>query len=156
MLNHSVQFISFAQSCPSLFETMDCSMSGPPCPWPTPGVYSNSCTLSQWCHPTTSASVIPFSFHLQSFQASGSLQMSHFFASGGHGIGVSASTSVLTMNIQDWFPLGSTGWTSLLSKGTLKSLLQYHSSKASIFWLSALYRPTLTSIHDYWKNHSLD
>ena len=85
----------------------------PPCPSPTPGVYSNSCTLSRWCHPTSSSSVIPFSSHLQSFPASGSFQMSHFFTSGGQSIGVSASTSVLPMNTQDWSPLGWTGWISL-------------------------------------------
>ena len=78
----------------------------PPCPSPTPRVYSNSCPLSRWCHPTVSSSVVPFSFCLQSFPASGSFQMSQFFASGGQSIGVSASASVLPMNIQDWFPLG--------------------------------------------------
>ena len=85
----------------------------PPCLSPTPGVYSNSCPLSWWCHPTISSSVIPFSSHFQSFPASGSFQMSQLFASGGQSIGVSASTSVLPMNIQDWFPLGWTGWISL-------------------------------------------
>ena len=89
----------------------------PPCPSPTLGVYSKSCPLSQWCHPTISSSVVPFSSHLQSFPSSGSFQMSQFSASGGQSIGVSASTSVLPMNIQDWFPLGWTGWISLLSKG---------------------------------------
>ena len=89
----------------------------PPCPSPTPGVYSNSRPLSQWCHPTISSSVIPFSSHLQSFPASGSFLMSQFFASGGQSIGVSASASVLPMNIQEWFPLGWTGWISLQSKG---------------------------------------
>ena len=89
----------------------------PPCPSPTPRVHSNSCPLSRWCQPTISASVIPFSFHLQSFPASGSLQMSQFFTSGGQSIGVSASASVLPMNIQDQFPLGWTGWISLQSKG---------------------------------------
>ena len=73
------------------------------------GVYSNSCPLSQWCLPAISSSVIPFSFHLQSFPASGSFQMSQFFALGGQSTGVSASTSVLPINIQDWFPLGWTG-----------------------------------------------
>ena len=87
----------------------------PPCSSLTPGVYSNSCPLSWWCHPTISSSVIPFSSHLQSFPASGSLQMSQFFASGGQSIRVSASASVLPMNIQDWFPLGWTGWISLQS-----------------------------------------
>ena len=89
----------------------------PPCPTPTPGVYSNSCPLTQWYHPTISSSLIPFSSHLQSFPVSGSFQMSQFFSSGGQNIGVSASTSVLPMNIQDWFPLGWTGWISLYSKG---------------------------------------
>ena len=88
-----------------------------PCPSPTPRAYSNSCPLSWWCHPTISSSVISFSSCLQSFPASGSLQMSQFFASGGQSIGVSASASVLPINIQDWFPLGWTGWISLLSKG---------------------------------------
>ena len=87
-----------------------------PCPSPTPRVYSNSCPLSWWCHPTISSSVVPFSC-LQSFPASGSYQMSQLFASGGQNIGLSASTSVLPMNIQDWFPFGWTGWISLQSKG---------------------------------------
>ena len=86
----------------------------PPCPSPTPGVCSNSSPSSWWSHPTISSSVIPFS-HLQSFSASGSFPMSQFFASGGQSIG--ASASVLPMNIQDWFPLGWTGWISLQSKG---------------------------------------
>ena len=88
-----------------------------PCPSPTPGVYSNACPLSWWCHPTISSSVVPFSSRLQSFPTSGSFPMSQLFVSGGQIIGVSASTSVLPMNIQDWFPLGWTGWISLQSKG---------------------------------------
>ena len=94
----------------------------PPCLSPTPGVYSNSLPLSRWCHPTISSSVIPFSSCLQSFPASGSFQMSQFFTSGGQSTGVSASVSVLPMNIQDWFPLGWTSWISLLSKGLSRSL----------------------------------
>ena len=89
----------------------------PPCPSPTPAVYSNSCTLSWWCHPTISSSVVPFSSRLQSFPASGSFQMSQLFTSGGQSIGVSPLTSVLPVNTQDWFPLGWTGWISLQSKG---------------------------------------
>ena len=89
----------------------------PPCPSPTPGVYPNSCPLSRWCHPTISSSIIPFSSCLQFFPASGSFQMNHLFASGGQNIGVSASTSVLPMNTQDWSPLGWTSWISLQSKG---------------------------------------
>ena len=87
-----------------------------PCPSPTPGAYSNSCPLSWWCHPTISSSVIPFSSCLQSFPASGSFLMNQLFASDGQSIGVSASASALPMTIQDWFPLGWTGWFSLQSK----------------------------------------
>ena len=87
-----------------------------PCPSPTPRASSDSCLSNQWCHPTISSSVIPFSSHLQSLQASGSFQMSQFFTTGGQSIGVSASASVLPMNIQDQFPLGWTGWISLQSK----------------------------------------
>ena len=89
----------------------------PPCLSPAPGVYSNSCPRSLWCHPTISSSVVHFSSRLQSFPASRSFQMSQLFASGGQSIGVSASASVLAMDIQDWFPLGWTGWISLQSKG---------------------------------------
>ena len=89
----------------------------PPCKLLTPGIYPNSCPLSQWCYPTISSSVIPFSSCLQSFPSSGSFQMSKLFASGGQSIGVSVSTSVLPMNTQDWSPLGWTGWTSLQSEG---------------------------------------
>ena len=94
----------------------------PPCPSPTPGVYSNSCPSSQWCHPAISASVIPFSSCPQSLPASGSFPMRSFllFAWGGQSIGVSASASVLPMNTQDWSPLGWTGWISLQSKGLLR------------------------------------
>ena len=88
-----------------------------PCPSPTPRVYLNSCPLSQWCYPTISSSVVPFSSHLQSFIVSGTFHMSQLFASGGQSVGVSASTSVLPVNIQDWFPLGGTGLISLQSKG---------------------------------------
>ena len=95
-----------------------------PCPSPTPGVYPNICSLSRWYHSTISASVIPFSFCPQSSLASGSFQMSQFFASGGLSIGVSAPASVLPMNTQDWSPLGWTGWISLQSKG-LKSLADF-------------------------------
>ena len=90
-----------------------------PCPSSTPGVYSNSCPSSRWCHPTISSSVVPFSSCLQSFPASVSFPVSQFFTSGGQSIEVSASTSVLPINIQNWFPLGLTGWISLQSKGLL-------------------------------------
>ena len=89
----------------------------PPCPSPTPGVHPNPCPLCRWCHPTLSSSVVPFSSCPQSLPASGSFQMSQLSASGGQSIGVSASTSVLPMNTQDWSPLGWTGWIPLQSKG---------------------------------------
>ena len=88
-----------------------------PCPSPTPGVYPNPCPSSQWCQSAISSSVVPFSSCLQSFPALGSFPMSQLFASGGQSIGVSASTSVLLMNTQDWSPLGWTGWIPLQSKG---------------------------------------
>ena len=110
----------------------------PPCPSPTPGAYSNSCPLSQWCHSTISSSFTPFSSCPQSFPASGSFSMSQFFTSGGKSIGISASTSVLLMNIQDWFLLGWTGWIYLQSQG-LSRVLQHHSSKASILQCSAFF-----------------
>ena len=89
----------------------------PTCPSPTPRAYSNSCPSSRWCHPSTSSSVVPFFSCLQSFPASRLFPKSQFFASGGQSIGVSASASVLSVNIQDWFLLGWTGWSSLQSKG---------------------------------------
>ena len=109
------QFSSVAQSCRTLWPH-GLQHARPPCPSPTPRAYSNSHPLSQWCHPTISPSVIHFS-HLQSFPASGSFQMSQLFALAGQSIGVSASTSVLPMNTQDWSPLEWTGWMSLQSKG---------------------------------------
>ena len=118
----------------------------PPCPSPTPGLYANSCPLSRWCHPTISSSVIPFSSHLQSFPPSGSFPVSQFLESGGQRIGVAASVSVLPMNIQDWFPLMD--WLDLLAiQGTLKSLLQHHSSKASILWHSAFFIVQLSHLY---------
>ena len=109
-----------------------------------PGVYSNSCPLSRWCHPTISSSVVPFSSRLQSFSAAGSFPRSQFFTSGGQSIGASASASVLLMNVQDWFPLGWTSWSSLHSKGLSRvfSTPQFKSISSSV--LSFLYNPTLT------------
>ena len=123
----------------------------PPCPSPTPEAYSDLCSLSRWCHPTISSSVIPFSSHLQSFPVSGSFQMSQFFTSGGQNIGVSASASVLPMNIYDWSPLGWTGWISLQSKGLSSSSPTPQFRSINSLALSFLYGPTLTCIHDYWK-----
>ena len=118
----------------------------PPCPSPAPGVYSNSCPSSRWCHPTISSSVTPFSSCPQCLPASGSFPMSQLFAWGGQSTGVSASASVLPMNTQDWSHLGWTSWISLQSRG-LSSLLQHHSSKASIFRHSAFL--TVQLAHPY-------
>ena len=118
----------------------------PPCPSPTPRVHPNSCALSRWCHPAILSSVVPFSSCPQSPPASGSFPMSQLFAWGGLSFGVSASTSVLPMNTQDWsFRMD---WLDLLAvQGTLKSLLQYHSSKASILQCSAFFTVQLS--HPY-------
>ena len=124
------------QSCPTL-QPHGLQHTRLPCPSSTPRARSNSCPSSWWCHPTVSSSVIPFSSCLQSFAASGTFPVSQFFASSGQCIGVSASASVLLMNIQDWFPLGLTGLISLQPKGLFKSLLQHHSSEASILRCSA-------------------
>ena len=125
----------------------------PPCPSPAPGVYSNSCPSSRWCHPAISSSAVPFSSCPQSLPASGSFPMSQLFPWGGQSIGVSASASVLPMNTQDWSPLGWTGWISLQSKGLDSQesypTPQFKSINSSV--LSFLYSPTLTSIHDHWK-----
>jgi len=126
----------------------------PSCPSPIPGVYSNSCPLSWWWHPTISSSVIPFSC-LQSFPASGSFQISQF-SSEGQSIGVSASVSVLPLNIQDWFSLGWTSWISLQSKGLSRVFSNITVQKHQFFGAQFLYSPALTSVHDYWINHSLD
>ena len=112
----SVQFSSVAQSCLTLWPR-EPQHARPPCPSPTPRVYSNSCPSSRWCHPAISSSVIPFSSCPQSLPASGSFPMSQLFTSGGQSIGVSASASVFPMNTQDWSPSGWTGWISLQSKG---------------------------------------
>ena len=126
-----------------------------PCPSPTPRACSNSCPSSRWCHPTMSSSVVPLSSCLQSFPASESFPVSQFFASGGQSIGASASISVLPMNTQDW-SLGWAGWVFLQSKGLPKVFSNTTVQKHHFFELSLLYGPTLTSIYDYWKNHSLD
>ena len=127
-----------------------------PCPSPSPRVCSNSCPLSQWYHPTISFSVIPFSSCLQSFPASGCFLVSWLFESGGQSIGVSASASVLPMNIQGWSPLGWTGLISLLSKELSRVFSNTTIQKHQFFGIQPSYGPTLTSVHDYWKNHSFD
>ena len=146
----SVQFSSVTQSCLTLCDPMNRST---PFLSPTPRVHPNPRPSSRWCHPTISSSVVPFSSCPQSFPAQtiGSFPMSQFFESGGQSIGVSASKSVLPMNIQGFFPSGWTGWISLQSKGLESSPTpQFKSINSSA--LSFLYSPTLTSIHDHWEN----
>ena len=152
---HSVQFSRSVVS-DSLWPH-ESQHARPPCPSPTPRVYSNSCPSSRWCHPAISSSVVPFSSCRQSLPASGSFPMSQLFAWGGQSIGVSASISVLPMNTQDWSPLRWIGWISLESKGLSKESSPTPQFKSiNSLALSFLHSPTLTSIHDHWKNHSLD
>ena len=126
-------------------------------PSPSPRACSNPCPLYQWCHPTIWSSVVPFSSCLQSFPASGSFLMSRcLFASGGQSVGALVSVSVLLMNTQDWSPLGWTGWTSLHPKGLSGVFSNTTVQKHQFFSLQFLHSPTVTSIHDYWQNHSLD
>ena len=146
-------FSSVTQLCPTLWSHR-LQHTRLPCPSPVPGVYSDSCPLCQWCHPTISSSVVPFSSCVQSCPASVSFQMSQFFTSGGQSIGASASAPILPMNIQDWFPLVLTDWSPCSSGDSQESSLtpQFKSINSSV--LSFLYGPTLTSMHDNWKNHS--
>ena len=150
----SVQFSrSVVSDC---LQPHDLQHARPPCLSPTPRVHSNSCPLSQWCHPAISSSVVPFSSCPQSLPTSESFPVSQLFSWGGQSTGVSALVSVLPMNIQGWSPLGWTGWISLQSKGLSRvfsnTTVQKHHSSV----LSFLHSPTLTSIHNHWKNHSLD
>ena len=156
--------------CPEIFSSVQFSCSvvsdslwphepqhaRPPCPSPTPRVHPNPCPSSRWCYPTISSSVIPFPPCPQSFPVSGSFQISQLFTSGGQSVGVAASTSVLPMNTQDWFPLKWTGWISLQSGDSQEFSPTPHFKSINSSVLSFLYSPTLTSMHDYWKNHSLD
>ena len=148
-----MDFCSVAKSCLTLWDFMDCS---------TPGfsVLHYLLKLAEthvhwvwWCHPIISSSVTPFSVCPQRFPASGSFSMSWLFTSGGQSIGVSASTSVLPMNIEDCFLLGCTGWISWETKGLSRV---FSNTSINSLALSFLYSPTLTRIHDYCKNHSLD
>ena len=133
----TVQFSSVAQSCPTLWDPMDCSMPGLPVHHQLPE-FIQTCPLSWWCHPTISSSVVPFSSCLQSFPASGSFQMSQFFASRGQSIGVSASTSVLPVNTQDWFPLGWTNYspTNYIRKLSARELMLLNCGVGEDSWES--------------------
>ena len=128
--HHSVQFSHSVMS--DSLRPHEPQHARPPCPSPTPGAYPNSSLLSWWCYPTISSSVVPFSSSPQSFPASGSFQTSQLFVSGGQSIGVSATASVLPVNIQGWFPLGWTGFISLLSKGLSFPTPQFKSINSSM------------------------
>ena len=149
ILNQSELVSSVAQSCLSL-QPHGLQQARLPCPSPMPGAYSNSGSLSWWCHPIISSSVVPFTSCLQSFSASGSFPVNWFLASGGQSIGASASTSVLLMNIQDWFPLGWTGWISLQSKGLSRVFSNTTIQKHQFFGAQFLYSPTVTSHIHTW------
>ena len=147
VVSSTVQF-----SCSVMLNSLRTQHASPPHPSPTPGAYSNSCPLCQWCQPTISSSVVPFS-RLQSFPESGSFPVSWFFTSGGQSIG--ASASVLPVNIQDWFPLGWTG-SPCSSRDSQESSPTPQFKRISSLVLSFVSSPILISMHDYWKNHSLD
>ena len=152
-----IQFSSVDQSCLTL-QPHGLQHARLPCPSSTPRACSNSCPLSQWCHPTISSSVVHFSSLLTSFPASGSFPMSQFFTSDGQSIGVSASASVFPKKIQDWFRILYDGLVGSLcsprDSQESSPTPQFKNINSSV--LSFLYSPTLTSIHDHWKNHSLD
>ena len=150
------QFSSVAQSCRILCDPMNCSMPGVPVHHQFLELAQTHVPSSQWCHWTISSSVISFISCLQSFPASGSFPMSQFFASGGRSIGVSASASVLPMNIYSWISLGLISSISLLSKGLSRVFSRSTTKSINSLVLSLLYGQTLTSIHDSWKNQSFD
>ena len=128
----------------------------PPCPSPTARDYPNPCPLCRWCHPTISSSVVPFSSCSQSFPASGSFQMSQLSTSGGQSMGVSSLASVLPKNTQDWSPLEWIGGSPCSPRDSQESSPTPQFKSINSLALSFLHSPTLTSIHDHWKNHNLD
>ena len=148
----SVQSLSHVQ----LFVTPWTAVCHASLSFTSPRVCSNSCPFSQCCHPTILSSVVSFSSCSQSFPASGSFPMSWLFSSGGQSTGASASASVLPMNTQSWFPLGLTGLISLLSKRLSRVFSSTAFWKHQFFGAQLVHGPTLTSIHDYWRNHSCD
>ena len=149
---------SVTQSCPTLCSPKQQPLQYARLPYPSPttGACSNSCPSSWWGYLASLSSVTSFSFCLQYLPVWGSFQMSRLFTSGGQSIGVSALASVLPMNIQDWSPLGWTGWISLQSKGLSRGLTNTTVQKHQFFSAQFSYGSTPTSIHDYWKNHGFD
>ena len=153
------QFSSVQFSCSVVSNSLwphESQHARPPCPSPTPGVHPNPCPLRWWCHPTILSLVVPFSSCPQSLSSTGSFPMSQVFTSGGQSIGVSASTSVLPMNTQDWPPLGWMVGSPCSPRNSQESSLTPQLKSINSSALSFLYSPTLISIHNYWTNHSLD
>ena len=153
-IEHSVQFSRSVVS--DSLQPHEPQHARPPCPSPTPTSHPNLCPLSQWCHLTISSSVVPFSSFPQSFPTSRSFPMSQLFTTGGQSIGVSASTSVLLMNTQDWSPLSGQVGSPCSPRDSQESspTPKFKSINSAAF--SYPYSSTLTSIHDHWENHSLD
>ena len=149
------QFSSVAQSCPTLGDPMNCSTPGLPVHHQLPWVDLNSRPLSWWCHTAISSSVIPFSCCPQSLPASESFPMSQLFTWGGQSTGVSALASVLPKNTQDWSPLDGLVGSPCSPRDSQESSPTPHFKSINSSALSFLHSPTLTSIHDHWKNHSL-
>ena len=153
------QFSSVQFSCSVVSNSLwphESQHARPPCPSPTPGVHPNPCPLRWWCHPTILSLVVPFSSCPQSLSSTGSFPMNQVFTSGGQSIGVSASTSVLPMNTQDWPPLGWMVGSPCSPRNSQESSLTPQLKSINSSALSFLYIPTLISIHNYWTNHSLD
>ena len=148
--------VQFSHSVVSDSAPHESQHARPPRPSPSPRVHSNSCPSSRWCRPAISSSVVPFSSCPQSLPASESFPISQLFAWGGQSIEVSALASVLPKNTQGWFPSKWTGWISLQSKGPSRVSSNTKVQKLNSSALSFLHSPTLTTIHDQWKNHSLD
>ena len=156
-LSSSILSVQFSHSVVSdSLRPHESQHTRPPYPSPTPGVHPNSCPFSWWYHLIIPFSVIPFSSCPQSLPASGSFPKSQLFTWGGQRTGVSASTSVLPMNTQDWSPLGWIGWISLQSRGLSKVFSNTTAQKHKFSSTQLFCSPNLTSIHDYWKNHSFD
>ena len=139
---------SVTKLCPTLCDPVDLSTPGFPVLHHAPRICPSSCPLNQWCHPTISSSVAFFSMCLQCFPASGSFPMNQFFVSGGQSIRVSASALIFPMNIQDWFPLGWTGWVLCSPRDSQESSPTPQFKSISSSMLCLIYSPTLTSIHD--------
>ena len=156
--NHNIKSsVQFSRSVMSnSLWTHESQHARPPCPSPTPGVHSDSFPSSQWCHPAISSSVVPFSSCPQSLPVSESLPMSQLFAGGGQNTGVSALASFLPKKSQGQSSSEWTGWISLQSKGLSESSATPQFKSINSLVLSFLHSPTLTSIHEHWKNDCLD